>query len=1138
MSEINTVNQYYNLYDSTKGYTELLFRAGKVLQSKELNEMQSILKEQIKNVGDTILTNGDIIEGCQLVIEGTEVTLTSGRIYLNGNVRKVPTTKLTITGVGTEVIGAILKSEVITPDDDNDLLEVASGYDNYNQDGAYRRKESVEITLNDSNASILYTLVDGQQLTVNKSEDLTQLDKMNATLARRTFDESGNYKVSGLKLVTKNYSDDNNIYISLEPGKAYVKGYEVTKTSAQTIPLKRASTLRNIENEPKTFRISNNRYALNNNYTNAINKIVSIVKVTQNITRGSIIGGIDYLPLSPVSEVLSVKQGGTTYTAGVDYQLMNDGIDWSLGGSAPDPGSSYVVVWTYNKTMLKDVDYILYNPSDSNIGYVEFLESGDKPVEGSTFLVNYNFKLCRRDNISLDKDGKIVVTNGQPDILRTVESPSVDIDNALVLGSVLLKPNSNDVVIINNNTQTISMLDLYKMLERINALEYNQSITDLDNEAVAGENATELIGVFTDGFIGMSKSDVYHSEWTASIDLDNQELTLPFETNVSNLVVNKTQDFNAGVFNRLLTAPYGEIVLLNQPLATGSLRINSYNAFPKRPSVKLSPEVDNWIDEKSVVIQGQTTTSVSLRRWWYHKGEAWAEQEKALWASYGITGVDGNVVSDSESSSSVSSSTMNGWWRTTTTTTTHISTTILNEAVMYMRQRAVNITIQNMPANCDNITATFDGMAISLIPNSVAYQGTQDGTLKADKNGKSVGHFTVPANILCGTRELKVYAVNTPSLVGSADYTANGRNITTVKRVWTTTSVSKYNTDPLAQSFQFDMDQYLTGVGIYFLDKDTIEPITVQVRNMVNGYPGTTVYAEKIIYPSDITISTTAAVETKVEFDDPVYCNAGEQYCFTVLSNSDIDSVWIAETTKTDVTTKTQVSKNPYLNGTMFSSSNALTWTAHQSSDMKFKLYGAKFETTGHAIFEAIEGVSLDRLMVMSEESIPSGCTINWQYSVNEGDWMPIETYDDRELSEVAENVKIRVNITANSYTSPAIALDSLIMVGFKNLSSGIYVSKNVVVKDGFNRVKQVVDLHIPANTNVNMYYATDINGEDWKSLNNTSTVQKSNEYKTYTFEAELAETAYNYRCKVELTSVVQTSRPKAQNLRSIMKNV
>ena len=77
MSELSSVSQYYNLYDSTKNYTELLFRAGKVLQSKELNEMQSMLKNQIKNVGDTILSDGDIIEGCQLVIDGTNVTVIS-----------------------------------------------------------------------------------------------------------------------------------------------------------------------------------------------------------------------------------------------------------------------------------------------------------------------------------------------------------------------------------------------------------------------------------------------------------------------------------------------------------------------------------------------------------------------------------------------------------------------------------------------------------------------------------------------------------------------------------------------------------------------------------------------------------------------------------------------------------------------------------------------------------------------------------------------------------------------------------------------------------------------------------------------------------------------------------------------------
>lgn len=1121
MGDLSNINQYYNLYDATKEYTELLFRAGKVLQSKELNEMQSMLKNQIKNVGDTILTNGDIIEGCQLVIDGTNITITKGKIYLNGDVRSVPTTSIEITGEGKEVIGAILISEVITPDDDEDLKDIASGYDNYNLDGAYRLKENVQITLNNNDASILYTLVDGQQQTVIQNEDLTQLDKFEATLARRTFDESGNYKVSGLKLIDKGYNDANFIYLSLETGKAYVKGYEVNKTNAQQVALERTNTLRVVENEPKIYRTGTTRYLLNNENINSINKVVSIVQVAQTITRGSIIGGTDYLPLHPVTEIVSVKQGGTTFTQGVDYQLFNDGVDWSLGKNAPEPGSTYIVTWAYNKTMEKGLDYDLYLPEDSIAGYIEFLNN-DRPVDGSTFLVNYDFKLCRRDVISIDKGGNIIVTQGQPDVLRKVESPSVDPQDSLVLGSVLLKPNSNEISIIQNNTQTIPMLDLYKMLERINALEYNQSITDLDNEAAAGENATELIGVFTDGFIGLTKADLYHDEWNASIDLDNQELVLPFETSISNLAVDRENDFKAGTFNRLLTTPYTEEQLFSQNLVTGSLRVNNYNAFPKNPAVQLSPSVDNWVDENSVTIEGNDTTKVvTLRRWWYHKGESWAQQEKAIWQSYGLA--DGGQSL--------------GWNATSVTTTKSLVTSILDTAIMYMRQRNVNLIVQHLEPNIDNIMATFDGIPIELTPVKNTYRGSKIGTLKADADGKALGYFTIPANTLCGTRELKVYPEGAPYAVGSANYTANGRTRTTITTVWKeTVNLNPY--DPIAQSFQFDIDHYLTSVGIYFLDKEASEPIVVQVRNMVNGYPGSIIYAEKVLYSNQILTSNDGSKETRVRFDDPVYCKANEQYCFTIMSNSDLDSVWIAETTRTDITTNTQVSRNPYLNGNLFSSSNAMTWTAHQSADMKFNLYGARFELSGHAIFQAIEDVSLDRLMVVSEESIPTGCTVNWKYRINDGTWLPIETYDDRDLDEVAEKVDVRVDITANSYTSPAIALDSLILAGFSNKASGVYISKNVVVPNGFNMVKQVVDLYIPANTNVNMYYATDTDGDDWKTLNNTSTVQKTNNYKTYTFEARLGAKAYNYRCKIELSSVLKTSKPKAMNLRSIMKEV
>ena len=666
------------------------------------------------------------------------------------------------------------------------------------------------------------------------------------------------------------------------------------------------------------------------------------------------------------------------------------------------------------------------------------------------------------------------------------------------------------------------MLDLYNMLERINDLEYNQAISDLDQEAAEGENATELRGVFTDGFIGVTKSDVTHPSWDASIDLDNRELTLPFSTVVTGLVIDTNSDFKAGQFGRLATNPYSEILLMTQPLVSDSIRVNSYNAFPKSPSLKLYPEVDNWIEESNVTIQGGVKTgSITLRRWWYHKNESWAQAEKALWQSYGYA--DGGESLN--------------WADGTYTAQLSSIESIITTAITYMRQRSVNITLQNMEPNVDNIVATFNGSPVELSPTKAIYQGGTTGTLKADSTGNAYGYFNVPANTLCGTVEVKAYAANTPTLTGSATYTSVGNKRVTTKKVWTQ-KVTIRATDPLAQSFQFDQDQFVTGVGLFFLDKDLNEPITVQVRNMVNGYPGTTVYAEKVVPATAIRTSTTAAQETKVVFDNPVYCNANEQYCFTVLSNSDIDSVWYAETNKIDITSRAQISKNPYLNGTMFSSSNALTWTAHQSADLKFNLYGAKFETAGQVVFQPVTANDFDRIMIMSDESIPTGCSVNWQYAINDGEWMPIETYDDRELSELADVVKIRCILSGSTTTSPTIALDSLILTGFSNSATGTYISKNVNIPSGFNRIKVVLDVYLPTGTNAVAYYATDTAGNTWYPLTNTDTTQKSALFKTLTFENELTTRANNYRVKIDMSTVNKINRPHIQNLRNILKTV
>lgn len=1122
MSQITSIKDYYNRYNEDKQYARNLFVAGKVLQSAEMNEMESMLLDRIRHVGDTILTNGDIIEGCQLVIGEGGATVTAGKVYLDGDVRVVPATPVELTFRGTERIGVKLMRDVVSPADDPDLLDPATGYDNYGAEGAYRLKEYVQITVNDEASNTMFTLQDGIQEKVNSNEDLSQLDKINATLAKRTFDESGNYKVSGLELTDKHLSDEDNIYISVEPGKAYVRGYEVVKDVAVNIPVPRSAAIRTALNEPKLYRDGTDSYLLNNNFISRVNRVLSIVSSTQMITRGSIGGGIDYLPLYPVVNIVSIKQGSATYVEGTDFQLTKDGVDWSLSGSEPNPGESYEVTWTYNKTMKKDVDYELAMDEADDRGYIRFL-SGDRPVAGSTFLCDYDYRLCRIDVFSLDDAGQIIRTAGQPDILRTLGTPNVSDDAVLVLGSAMVVPNSDTVSIINNNTKNISMLELYNVLDRLNQIEYNQALTDLDQEAAAGESATQLKGVFTDGFIGLTKADVYHPEWSASIDLDNALLTVPYTPTISGLKVDQAMKPVAGQFSRLITAPFAVQKVLEQILATSVMRVNAYNAFPKNPVPKLVPESDNWVDEKTVTVQGQTQVkTVTLRRWWYHLTASWAQEEKALWMSYGFA--DGG-----ESL---------GWGSGTATTQKTVVTSILDNAILYMRQRRVDVSVACLEPNVDNIEGVFDGRVVPLTASDSRYGGSVPGTLKADVNGNTYGYFTIPEGTMCGTREFRVYAQSTPALVGTAKYSAEGRERVTTKTVFTE-KVTANPTDPVAQSFQFPSDMYITGVGLYFKDKDAREPITVQLRNMVNGYPGTTIYAEKVVPGSEVRTGTIANQETVVTFDDPAYLTGGMQYCVTVLSDSDLDSLWIAETSKQDVSTGANVAKNPYLAGMLFSSSNAITWTAHQGSDLKFNLYGAKFGGDGEIIFEEVDGLDASSILIMSEEAIPAGCAVEWQFSTNSsGDWLPIMAYSERSLEERAEKVRLKAILRANGYTSPAIAMDSLILISIENSTQGVYVSKNVGVSDGFNTIKVVADIEMPASTNVELYYATDTNGNNWTGLTSTHTEQKSQTLTTYTFEKSLGASESDYRVKLVLTTTDPLAVPKVRNLRSILKTV
>ena len=184
--------------------------------------------------------------------------------------------------------------------------------------------------------------------------------------------------------------------------------------------------------------------------------------------------------------------------------------------------------------------------------------------------------------------------------------------------------------------------------------------------------------------------------------------------------------------------------------------------------------------------------------------------------------------------------------------------------------------------------------------------------------------------------------------------------------------------DPLAQSFFVNTPIYASKVDLYFSAKDQIIPMRVQIRKMVNGFPGAYIvpFSETIVYPANVNISDDGSTATTVTFESPIFLDSGE-YALVLMADSINYRTWIAQVGENDILTNSLIAEQPYI-GVLFKSQNASTWTADQFQDLKFNLYRASFDTTvtGVVEFNVLEEkydripLSIDPLEVYANSNI------------------------------------------------------------------------------------------------------------------------------------------------------------------------
>jgi hypothetical protein len=365
------VDPYYDDYDDGKNFHRIMFRPGFAVQGRELNQMQTIVQNQIDRFGRHIFRDGSIVIPGQFNIEkevdyvkikdldsSSEsftlddfdgVTLTGGDTgcvayvidVLDGVETETNTKTLYVrylsagTDTTTAVFGATetLTSDgggdVVTLDSsptgfgsrfnidegivfakehfiqfatqsiilsryetvpsvkvgftvtesfvrytaDTSLLDPALGSSNYQAPGADRFKLEPTLVTYALDASVdfsdyveLFVIEDG---IIQENYERTQYNILRDEMAKRTFDESGDYYVNGLTVRMRENLDDGTNYgysntgnsqllsVGIEPGVAYVKGYEIGLLATNYITTPKALTTTTVENQISAASLGN-----------------------------------------------------------------------------------------------------------------------------------------------------------------------------------------------------------------------------------------------------------------------------------------------------------------------------------------------------------------------------------------------------------------------------------------------------------------------------------------------------------------------------------------------------------------------------------------------------------------------------------------------------------------------------------------------------------------------------------------------------------------------------------------------------------------------------------------------------------------------------------------------------------------
>ena len=277
--------------DSERGNITLYVRyekSGDDFTTEEFSDGESLTANKDIVYGSTVIATGEpfantLAFGANEI--GSAMSIGEGVYFIRGTFAQVQSETLILdqySDAPSYRIGFDVQENFISADEDPSLNDNASGFTNFAAPGADRLQISISLTkkalddINDQNFIEISRVVDGE---LQEFKYETQYNLINDTLAKRTYDESGDYYVKPFEVFAKESLNDSignkGIYtseqetalgdepsddllaIQISSGKAYIKGYKIEKISTTFLDVEKPRDTATIEEEAVTYETGN-----------------------------------------------------------------------------------------------------------------------------------------------------------------------------------------------------------------------------------------------------------------------------------------------------------------------------------------------------------------------------------------------------------------------------------------------------------------------------------------------------------------------------------------------------------------------------------------------------------------------------------------------------------------------------------------------------------------------------------------------------------------------------------------------------------------------------------------------------------------------------------------------------------------